>query len=376
MRGLACEHDVSLIALSEDPRNVEAASLRSVCDVLAVVQKRSFHPRSLRSLPGFLDVRPRHIVDTMSSEVANVARHEMDRCLFDGVVACELESAVYGQVWRGTPALFDDVELAVSADAAKRARSAYERIRRQLAWLKMRKYVAGLLEGYQACTVVSHVERAHLAVAAPKMRNVHEIPNGVDTMALVPAGRTKKPFSLIYPGALTYGANFDAMAYFLTEIWPRILAAEPGVTLRITGKTDGVRIDRLPTAPNVVFTGYVDDIQALVADMCACVVPLRIGGGTRLKILEAMALGTPVVSTRKGAEGLAVTHAKDILLADAPEDFAQNVVKLLRSEPLRQELADHARALVKGSYDWKMIGDRFRTLVEETVRASAPTVRK
>jgi glycosyltransferase involved in cell wall biosynthesis len=121
---------------------------------------------------------------------------------------------------------------------------------------------------------------------------------------------------------------------------------------------------------SVEVTGYVEDVQSLVASAWACVVPIREGGGTRLKILEAMALGIPVVSTSKGAEGLDVTPEQDILIADEPPEFAAQVVRLLRKPGLRERLAGNARRLVEEHYDWRTSGHKFVRLVE-SVREGA-----
>ena len=159
----------------------------------------------------------------------------------------------------------------------------------------------------------------------------------------------------------------DAMQFFLSDSWQHIKAAEPAVRLTITGKTDGVNLQMLALDEQVELTGYLPDVYSAVARASVCVVPLRIGGGTRLKILEAMALGTPVVATTKGAEGLAVTHDENILIADQPTDFAAQTVRVLRDPSLRQRLADGGRRLVEAKYRWSVIGDQFNQLVESVV---------
>jgi glycosyltransferase involved in cell wall biosynthesis len=178
-----------------------------------------------------------------------------------------------------------------------------------------------------------------------------------------------RPDSLVYNGALTYSANYDAMRWFLAHVFPRVKQAVPGVTLAITGSTAGVDTAGLALDDTVTLTGYVDDIRCPVAEASACVVPILQGGGTRLKILEAMALGTPVVSTSKGAEGLDVTPGHDILIADEPTEFASQVTRLLSDAALREQVASNARHLVEQRYDWQQIGRRFVGLVEAAVDA-------
>ncbi len=157
------------------------------------------------------------------------------------------------------------------------------------------------------------------------------------------------------------------MQWFLTEVYPRIKQRVPNVSLTISGSTSGVDLAGLRLDESVHLSGYVEDVRPLVAGGAVCVAPIRQGSGTRLKILEAMALGTPVVATSKGAEGLGVTPGEDILLADEPVEFAAQVVRLLHDPALHEHLARNARRLVEQYYDWEQIGQRFVELVEGVV---------
>lgn len=204
------------------------------------------------------------------------------------------------------------------------------------------------------------------------MKQVAVIPNGVDTEYMSGDFGPLELDSLVYNGALTYKANYDAMAYFLKEVFPRIQSGRPGVRLYITGKTDGVRIDKLAVNSGVIFTGYLPDIRPRVATSWVNVVPLRLGGGTRLKILESLALGTPVVSTTKGAEGLNLRAGEDYLRADSPAAFADATLRLLGNEKMRSELAIAGRNKVHEEYDWSIVGERLSEYIE---RIAATTER-
>jgi glycosyltransferase involved in cell wall biosynthesis len=128
-----------------------------------------------------------------------------------------------------------------------------------------------------------------------------------------------------------------------------------------------VPVERLPDNDGVVFTGYLDDIRPRVARSWGSIVPLRVGGGTRLKILEALALGTPVVATSKGAEGLDLAPGQDILIADKPADFAAAVLRLLQEAQLRKTLSHNGLRVVKAKYDWQIIGQQFNDFIETVV---------
>src|SRR5262249_51624534 len=143
-----------------------------------------------------------------------------------------------------------------------------------------------------------------------------------------------RPGRMIYSGSVTYFANLDAVRYFAQDIFPLIRRARPA-SFVITGSTGDIDVSDLLLDGTVTFTGRVPDAAHLVAHSSVVVVPLRIGGGTRLKILEAMAVGTPVVTTRKGAEGLDVEHGENILIADSPDAFAKAVLRVLDDFVLR-----------------------------------------
>jgi glycosyltransferase involved in cell wall biosynthesis len=151
------------------------------------------------------------------------------------------------------------------------------------------------------------------------------------------------------------------MTWFLQEVYPRIRAQAPDVSLTITGDHAGLP---LPPADHVTLTGFVDDVRPLIAAAWVSLVPLRVGGGTRLKILEAMALGTPVVATSKGAEGLDAQHGEHLLIANGPEAFAESVIRLLQEPGLRRRMADNAYQLVQEKYDMAALMPRFLDLVE------------
>ena len=242
-----------------------------------------------------------------------------------------------------------------------------DRARTWVSWRKTRRFEARLFARFDVVSMVSEADRAASAALTGDAMPVHTVPNGVDCDHTRADGWAEAADTLVYNGALTYSANYDAMRLFLGDILPRIRREVPGVSLTITGSTEGVDLSGLVLDGHVHLSGYVDDIRPVVGGAAACVVPLRQGGGTRLKILEAMALGTPVVSTTKGAEGLEVTDGQHLLIADAPEAFAAATVRLLRDGPLRQRLAANARRLVEERYDWAAIGQRFVRLVEEAV---------
>jgi sugar transferase (PEP-CTERM/EpsH1 system associated) len=365
LKHVAARHAVHLVSFTRDHEADGRGEIRAMCASVETVPWIEFVPTRWRALLGYFSVAPRSVVDTYSRTMDRHVKCRLLENSFGIVVALQSPAARYVPPRLTVPALLDEIEIGVLRDAAVRETRWLAYIRAQLRYAKLKRYLGNLLGRFRVCTVVSQPEAQWLREAVPHYDSVYVVPNGVDTDHYRPSDNAPQPDTLIYSGALTYSANYDAVAYFLGDIMPRIQAEVPEVQFRVTGSTRGVALERLPRRPGVVFTGYVEDIRPVVAGSWALVVPLRVGGGTRLKILEAMALGTPVISTTKGAEGLDVRHEENILIADSPHDFAAQTVRLLRDPALRRRLAENGRRLVEQKYSWAEIGRQFCHLVEQ-----------
>jgi len=213
-------------------------------------------------------------------------------------------------------------------------------------------------------TVVSERERQILLTLMPGSK-VHVIPNGVDVAAFAGiqasgSGGTGAPVrnSVLYVGSMDYHANADAVIWFVREIWPAIENRFPGLTFTIAGRNPGPGVRAL-ASPRVRVTGSIDDVRPYYAAARAVVVPLRVGSGTRLKILEAMAAGVPVVSTRLGAEGLSAVENLHLLLADTADEISSALAQLLEDAALAAGMARAARTFVARNYDWPLIGEQL-----------------
>jgi sugar transferase (PEP-CTERM/EpsH1 system associated) len=369
IKHLSSRHEVDLISFaSETVSTQRLAAMRRYCCRVDVARYRPFQPRRLKALLGFLSGQPRSVIDTYSVEMQRLVKNAENRGKFDLVIASELDAAPYALAFPGIPKVLDELQLTVLYEQFVKQHQPLRRLRNWLTWLKLSRYVSRLLSDYDACTVASEQERCRVFEVVSAGCSVCVIPNGVDSdfytnNSFVNAA----PDTLVYSGALTYDANFDAMDFFLREVFPLIQVERPQVKLAITGKLDGVSTNRLPENHGVVFTGYLDDVRPTVARSWVSIVPLRIGGGTRLKILESLALGTPVITTSKGAEGLDLLPGRDLLIADEPADFAAAVLRLLQDLALRETLGHNGRQAVEAKYDWQTIGQQFTDFIEEVV---------
>jgi len=183
-------------------------------------------------------------------------------------------------------------------------------------------------------------------------RPIRVVPTGVDTDFFTPSESRSASKSLVFTGSMDWLPNEDAMTYFCRDILPLIRAKEPDVTLSIVGRAPTAAVRRLASDHGITVTGRVDDVRPHMQDATVYIVPLRIGGGTRLKIFEAMAAGKAIVSTTIGAEGLPVRDGEHVLLADSPPAFTAAVIDLLRNGERRRRIERAARALVVERYDW------------------------
>jgi len=368
MRSLAARHEVTLLSFKgpDEAVDVDAPALRAICQDVHVVSWKPFNPNSLKARLGVLSPQPRSVLDSYSPDMEARLKALLAAEQFDVIVASQIGAAGYGRFFNGTPALFEEVELGIFQEQVARAESFRSRLRYQLTWAKQKYYLRDVLRYFQACTVVSEQEKRLVETAVPGYQNVDVIPNCMNLADYKDVWATKRPNSLIFTGSFTYHVNHEAMVWYLRKVNPLVQAQIPDVHLSITGDHADLS---LPPANNVTLTGFVDDIKHWIASSCISLAPIFMGGGTRLKILEAMALRTPVVATAKGAEGLDVEHGRHLLIADTPREFATAVVRLLREPELHQKLTENGYQLIAEKYDWPSITPRFLDLIERVARA-------
>ncbi|MBI1881248.1 MAG: glycosyltransferase [Chloroflexi bacterium] len=370
IKHLALRHEIHLISFtSAGITDEQQAAMAQYCQRVDVAHYKPFHPSRLKALLGFFSSQPRSVIDTHSIEMQQLVEHVGGTTSFDAVIASQIDVAPYATVLSGPIKILEEVELTTLYEQYARQHDPLKKLRRGLMWWKWSSYVANLLRVFDGCTVVSKSERARISQVLAGYPAIEIIPNGVDIAHYTADFGLPTVDTLVYSGALTYLANFDAVDFFLRQVFPLIRTERPQVKLAITGKLDGVPTDRLPLSSNngVVFTGYLDDVRPTVARSWVSIVPLLWGGGTRLKILEALALGTPVVATSKGVEGLDLTSGRDLLIADTPADFAAAVLRLLQDPTLHATLSRNGRQAVEAKYDWQMIGQQFNDFIETTV---------
>jgi glycosyltransferase involved in cell wall biosynthesis len=235
----------------------------------------------------------------------------------------------------------------------------------------MRNFEQRALDEFDAHVTVSERDAERLRSLNSKAR-IFVIENGVDAAhhseeqlehAYVAWRAQQAPSDLpirnriVFVGSMDYHANIDGAVSFSREVWPHLRERKPDLIFTIVGRDPVPEVRELALIPGIEVTGTVDDVRPYYSEAIAAVVPLKVGGGSRLKILEAMAAGVPVVSTALGAEGLKVTHDKNILVADTTEKMIEAIIKLIDKPEQRKHLREAGRSLISNRYDWARIGE-------------------
>jgi glycosyltransferase involved in cell wall biosynthesis len=236
----------------------------------------------------------------------------------------------------------------------------------ELEWRKMRRFEARASARADLTVAVSEADAELLAGLAPAAQ-VRPVPTGVDTDYFAPNGRAEVDGRLVFVGSMDWYPNEDATLHLIDSILPLVRRELPDAALTVVGRNPSPRLRAAAEAAGATVTGMVPDVRPHVGEGAVVVVPLRVGGGTRLKIFEALAMGKAVVSTAIGAEGLPLVSGEHFLEADEPAAFAAAVVALLRDEARRHALGAAGRELVVERYSWDHVGREFARLCEEAV---------
>lgn len=287
---------------------------------------------------------------------------------FDVVVLQDMYVVELASELAGLPRVLgkENVESEIASRAMAGSCCPVHRLRDWLIWRKLLAYERRWVRRFAVCTAVSETDAGLLKAMSPKTE-VLVVPNGVDCAHFAPPPGERSAGRLLFFGVLDYAANQHGLAWFCEQVLPRVRRVHPDATLEICGLHQSLAVTALAKAPGVQLTGFVPDIRPKLWQSRASVVPLHYGGGTRLKILEALAAGCPVVSTSAGAEGLDLERGEHLLIADSPEEFARCLTDLLSNDGLCQRLSEAGRGAVARRYDWSGIACSLEAACERAV---------
>jgi sugar transferase (PEP-CTERM/EpsH1 system associated) len=374
LRHLAARHDVTYLSFV-DPghQGADIDGMREVARRVEVVPRSDPRKGSLR----FYGSAALYLLDRLPYAVGKYRSRAFRRRLssilseqrFDLVVSDFLVPVVNLPSRLPCPAVLftHNVEAEIWRRHAETKPPGPVRALYQIQARRMMRFEAEALGRFDGVLAVSDADRATFGRLYPNTarKPVRVVPTGVDTRYFeVSAPGDIRSTELVFTGSMDWLPNEDGMVFFCREILPAIRALEPAVRLSIVGRSPTPRVRRL-AGDAVRVTGGVDDVRPYIREAAAYVVPLRVGGGTRLKIFEAMAMGKAVVTTSIGAEGLPITNGDHAVVVDEPRAFAEAVVRVIRDVSWRRQLERAARALVVRRYDWSAVaGELEQALIE------------
>jgi sugar transferase (PEP-CTERM/EpsH1 system associated) len=371
--GLSRRHALSLLSFvgpGQDDR--PEMPLVAACEAIEVVPQPS-RPLPVRLRDLALSSQPDMALRLESVPFRERLATWLDRTAFDVVHVEGIELAPYIDLLeaaRPRPViLFDDH----NCEYLLQKRAFFTDLRRPfrwhgacyslIQWRRLSRFEATVCRRADRVVAVSQADAAALRRLVPEVDPV-VVPNGIDLSVYrpdLPPVPGMGGAALVFTGKMDFRPNVDAMLWFARRVLPRIRERVPQAHLWVVGQRPHRRLRSLQDDPHVTLTGWVEDVRPYIAGAAVYVAPLRVGGGTRLKLLEAMAMERAVVSTRLGAEGFPVSQGRELVLADRPGHFASAVVDLLRDPRRRAELGHSARRFVQTGYDWQALIPRLES---------------
>lgn len=370
IREMARHHELHLISFVQDELDVEGIEhMRSICQQVTAVPLYLGWRRAKLAWDLARDLispEPVAVLKYQDGGMTAAIRRAMQTHAYDLVHLDMLHLATYLPLIGKTPTLLmeHNVETQIIQRRADTQPKRLQRWYLQRQARKLREFETKACRAATKVVAVSDNDVDHLQQLTGR-RDIVCVPNGVDTAFFTPVEEvspTQQPRSLVYVGGFTWYPNQDAIEYFCKEVFPIIRQEAPDVVLRVIGRyRENAVTQSMQAQGGVELCGLVDDIRPFVHEASVYIVPLRIGGGTRLKILDALAMGKAIVSTSIGCEGIAVTPNTDILVEDTPEAFARAVLSLLDAPAEARRLGDNGRRLVEQRYDWRALGTVLNT---------------
>jgi polysaccharide biosynthesis protein PslH len=373
LRLLARNHDVSLLTYKEPDEDEKVEAVEALGVRVHTVPRPKATERDKRTAQLF------SMFSSMSYQRRSLHSREMQRTLQELVTrerfdVIQIESSQLAGFDFGPSVLTvldeHNIEYELLYRMYRTERSLVRRFYNWVEYTKFRREEISSWRNVSGCVMTSAREQRIVSDLAPRTPSIVGA-NAVDVDYFRPssAQSTGKPV-LVMTGLMHYRPNIDGAEYFVEQIFPRILASRPDATFYIVGAGATDELKRLASA-NVIVTGTVPDVRPYVHDAAVFVVPLRMGGGTRLKVLEGLSMEKAVVSTSVGCEGIEVEHGKHLLVADQPQAFAEAVLELVGNRDHAARLGKHGRTLVEQRYKWESVVDQLEDFYRR-LRPPAP----
>ncbi len=376
IKNLAARHEIHLLSFVQESNSLNRIGpLSRYCSSIATIPDGDRSTRQ-RALSVLFSTKPDMALRLPSAQFANQLRICLDSERFDFVQVEAIEMAQYGlaikEMGLASPPLviFDDI----NAEYMLQRRAFEVDVKHPTFWLgafysllqwqKLRRYESEVCREMDKVVVVSPADGQALQRLVPGLETT-VVPNGVDTSYYSPGDMDRESdVTLVFTGKMDFRPNVDAVLWFAQEVLPLIQEDIPRAHFNVVGRNPHRRLQPLKELPGITLTGYVEDIRPYIAEAGIYVAPLRVGGGTRLKILEAMSMSKAIVSTSVGCEGIDITPGEELLIADEPLIFANKVLSLMNDRRRRRELGLAARRLAETRYDWQHITSLMEQVYE------------
>jgi len=361
LRYLAQQDEVTLLSLvrgSDKPEHID--HLRQFCrEVHTILIHRSRARDAVYLLGSLVTNQPFLILRDGVPEMWERVHELLAGGQFDVVHADQLWMAQYAlRAKCRIPKLVLDEHNAVYTipqRLAEQERNPFKRLLLELEWRKLARYEGEVCRRFDHVITVTEEDRQAFSRLGVSSSQLTTIPICIDPQEIAVVRRNAGAQDIIHIGTMFWPPNIDGVLWFAKEVFPLVRRQIPGARFYVVGKNPPKEVRQLSHSSSIIVTGYVEDPTPHFADSAVFIVPLRAGGGMRVKILNAWARGVPIVSTTIGCEGIEVRDGQDIVIADTPPDFAQAVVRVIRDKALAQRLAQAGRQWVEQRYDWRTV---------------------
>lgn len=369
IKHLSKDNDLVLVCIKESKRPKEDLSqLKKYCRRIVTIDFEK-QKRPVNYLLNLFSLKPFFVWRKYHKNVQRIVDEIFEKGQFDFIHVDGLGAAQFVLPYINTPRIIDARD-ALSLSLYRHIRNHKNMLSKVYYWLKLlrlRHYELKIYSALDQVVFISKVdEEAIFLLSKGKSNNLATIPFGVDIPKIKDKFTSKFP-TLIFTGNMPYGPNKDAMLYFCRDIFPGIKREIPDVRLYIVGRDPGPEVQNLSREGDIIVTGEVEDMKAWLEKSTLFVCPLRYGSGMKIKVLEAMAMAKPIVSTSIGVDGIRVRNGEDVFIADDAASFALRTVELLRDEKLRYRFGENSRKLVKEEYTWEIASSKFNNLYSEVI---------
>ena len=373
---LSRTEEITVISNTESPKDdLYLAKMQDLCTHFIPVPWQEIHKHSrlfvARLLFQMFSMYPVSVLNSCSKPLQTAVEQEYAQRKYDVAICDFVQSALEFRNIRSIPTILfqHNVESMIAKRHIEQSENLLGKLFWWLQWKKMFRFEAKACKAFDTVIAVSDKDKETFQNLY-RLDNVVTIPTGVDVEYFQPIPDIPvNDYGVAFCGSLDWLPNEDAVLFFINDILPLIKPHIPNIRFIVIGKNPSPALQKLVKAyPEVTLTGWVEDTRPYIAESAVFIVPLRIGGGTRMKIYEAMAMGKTVVSTSIGAEGLPVDNGEHLIIADQPDKFAENIITLLNNRPKRESIGTAARIFVREYFAWKHVAEEFHHICKMTIK--------